>query len=250
MGVRGRLTRRTRSCSTASNAGCPARRCTSDRSPGDRAHPRDRDVVRRDRGGRGRRRPASCGRRSCRARPTCTRASAASCPRSRAARTSRSSTTSSRRRCVEAGVELCRHRRGRGGARSRARGRADRRRERGEGASRSRPAGRTSASTTTKRTCTRRCSRTRRSSRRSSRSIVSGGHTLLVAMDDARQVPRARPDGRRRRGRGVRQGRALPRARLSRRSRDRSARAPTAIRPRSRSRARCSTTATTSRSRA
>ena len=49
-------------------------------------------------------------------------------------------------------------------------------------------------------------------------------------------------DGRRRRGRGVRQGRALPRARLSRRSRDRPARARGRSRGDPRSRARCSTT--------
>ena len=60
---------------------------------GDGAHPRHRDLVRRDRGRGRRRRPdrALVGRR--RARSTSTRATAASCPRSRAAPTSSSSTT-------------------------------------------------------------------------------------------------------------------------------------------------------------
>ena len=79
--------------------------------------------------------------------------------------------------------------------------------------------------------------------------IVSGGHTLLIAMDDHGRYRVLGRDRRRRGGRGVRQGRALPRARLSRRSRDRPARRARAIPRRSRSRGRCSTTATTSRSR-
>ena len=49
--------------------------------------------------------------------------------------------------------------------------------------------------------------------------IVSGGHTMVVIVEGDAQLPAARPDGRRRRGRGVRQGRALPRPRLSRAAR-------------------------------
>ena len=69
--------------------------------------------------------------------------------------------------------------------------------------------------------------------------IVSGGHTLLVVMEDHGRYRVARPDGRRRRRRGVRQGRALPRARLPGRPGDRPARAATATRPRSASPGRC-----------
>ena len=46
--------------------------------------------------------------------------------------------------------------------------------------------------------------------------VVSGGHTFLVEMRDHLDVPVARADRRRRRGRGVRQGRAAAGARLSR----------------------------------
>ena len=63
--------------------------------------------------------------------------------------------------------------------------------------------------------------------RRSSRSptsscplvvlLVSGGHTMLVAHGGPRPLPAARPDHRRRRRRGVRQGGPLPRPRLPRR---------------------------------
>ena len=78
--------------------------------------------------------------------------------------------------------------------------------------------------------------------------IVSGGHTMVVIVEDDARVPAARPDRRRRGGRGVRQGRALPRARLSGRARPSTGSRATATRPRSRSRARCATTGSTSRS--
>ncbi len=58
--------------------------------------------------------------------------------------------------------------------------------------------------------------------------LVSGGHTLLVALDGAGQLPGARGHRRRRRGRGLRQGRPLSRARLPGRPRDRPAGAPRA----------------------
>ena len=47
--------------------------------------------------------------------------------------------------------------------------------------------------------------------------LVSGGHTMLVEMRELGSLPPARPDHRRRRRRGVRQGRPLPRPRLPRR---------------------------------
>ena len=53
--------------------------------------------------------------------------------------------------------------------------------------------------------------------------LVSGGHTLLVALDAPGQLPGARGDGRRRRGRGLRQGRPLSRPRLPGRPGDRPA---------------------------
>ena len=54
--------------------------------------------------------------------------------------------------------------------------------------------------------------------------LVSGGHTMLVEMRERRPLPPARPDDRRRRRRGVRQGRPLPRPRLPGRSGDRAGR--------------------------
>ena len=47
--------------------------------------------------------------------------------------------------------------------------------------------------------------------------LASGGHTLLLDVQDRARLPRARHDARRRRRRGVRQGRAAARPRLSRR---------------------------------
>ena len=64
----------------------------------------------------------------------------------------------------------------------------------------------------------------------------------------SRPLPAARLHGRRRRGRGVRQGRPLPRPRLSRWARHRPPRDGRRPRPRSGSHGRCSTTASTSRS--
>ena len=55
--------------------------------------------------------------------------------------------------------------------------------------------------------------------------LASGGHTLLLAVRERVGFERARLDARRRRRRGVRQGRAAARARLPRRRRDRPARA-------------------------
>ena len=51
--------------------------------------------------------------------------------------------------------------------------------------------------------------------------LVSGGHTMLIEMRGHGQLPAARPDDRRRRRRGVRQGRPLPRPRLPGRAGDR-----------------------------
>ena len=80
----------TRRCSIVSSAACPARPCSSVRRAGDACG----SSGSRRRATRPRRRSsttgATCCRRSCRARWTSTRASAASCPRSRAARTSSS----------------------------------------------------------------------------------------------------------------------------------------------------------------
>ena len=66
--------------------------------------------------------------------------------------------------------------------------------------------------------------------------LVSGGHTLLVEMEDHGRYRAARPDHRRRRRRGVRQGRPLPRPRLPGRPGDRPHRRSRATRRRSRSR--------------
>ena len=63
------------------------------------------------------------------------------------------------------------------------------------------------------------------SSRRSLCLLASGGHTLLLAVRERGSVGAPRHDARRRGGRGVRQGRAAPRSRLSGRRRDRPARA-------------------------
>ena len=49
--------------------------------------------------------------------------------------------------------------------------------------------------------------------------LVSGGHTMLVEMQRPRPVPPPRADDRRRRRRGLRQGRPLPRPRVSRAAR-------------------------------
>ena len=70
--------------------------------------------------------------------------------------------------------------------------------------------------------------------------LVSGGHTLLVAHGGPRPLPRARLDDRRRRRRGVRQGRPLPRPRLPRRAGHRPARRRGRPRGDPRSRGRCS----------
>ena len=62
--------------------------------------------------------------------------------------------------------------------------------------------------------------------------VASGGHTFLARVDDPRALQGARPDARRRRRRGVRQGRPPARPRLPRRPGDRPARArgrPTAF---------------------
>ena len=87
-------------------AGVPTTRPRSEAARSTPARrPRHRDVVRRD-GGRGRRSAApTCCRRSCRARSTCTPASAASCPRSPAGPTSSCSRRWSPEALVEAGVE-------------------------------------------------------------------------------------------------------------------------------------------------
>ncbi len=50
--------------------------------------------------------------------------------------------------------------------------------------------------------------------------VVSGGHTFLAEMTRASHLPRARRHGRRRGGRGVRQGRPPARPRVSGRPRD------------------------------
>ena len=68
--------------------------------------------------------------------------------------------------------------------------------------------------------------------------IASGGHTLLAGVERARRLRDPRPDARRRRRRGARQGGPAARPRLSGRSRDRAARRPRATRRRSSSRSR------------
>ena len=72
-------------------------------------------------------------------------------------------------------------------------------------------------------TCTRASSRSPTSSCRCVVLLVSGGHTMLVALEAHGDVPGARADGRRRGRRGVRQGGALPGARLPGRPGDRPA---------------------------
>ena len=79
--------------------------------------------------------------------------------------------------------------------------------------------------------------------------IASGGHTLLARVDDHARLRGARADARRRRRRGVRQGRPAARARLPGRPGAVAARARRATRPRSRSRPRRASRASTSRSR-
>ena len=78
--------------------------------------------------------------------------------------------------------------------------------------------------------------------------LVSGGHTMLVEMRAPGQLPPARPDDRRRRRRGVRQGRPVPRARLPGRPGRSSGSPSTATRRRSTSPGRCATTGSTSAS--
>ena len=71
--------------------------------------------------------------------------------------------------------------------------------------------------------------------------LASGGHTLLLDVHDRERLRRARHDARRRRRRGVRQGRAAARPRLPGRSGDRPARAggrPRGVRVPGRARAR------------
>ena len=75
--------------------------------------------------------------------------------------------------------------------------------------------------------------------------LVSGGHTLLVAHGGPRPLPRARLHDRRRRRRGLRQGRPLPRPRLPGRPGHRPRSPSRATRRRSASRGRCSATAPT-----
>ena len=160
-----------------------ARPSSSDRRAGDRASSGSRRRATRPRP-RSSTTAASCGRRSCRARPTCTRASAVSCPRSRAARTSSSIDDVIEQALVEAGVDARRHRRGRRGARSRARGRAARRCERGEGdRARDRPC-RTSVCNHHEAHMYAALLEDPTLEPPFVTLIVSGGHTLLVAMDD------------------------------------------------------------------
>ena len=78
------------------------------------ARPRDRVVVRRDRHRARRGRPAHPRQRRRVARSPCTRRPAGSCPRSPPAPTCAGSCRSSTRRWADAGVDVGRHRRGRG----------------------------------------------------------------------------------------------------------------------------------------
>ena len=195
-----------------------------------RPDPRHRDVVRRDRGRRRRGGHRRCCRRSSAARSTSTPASAASCPRSPAGPTSSSSRPSSPRRSSRPGSRT-----GRSTARARDRRRRRHQRPRpGRRAARRRVARprrwrwcgtcRSSPSTTSRPTSTPPSSRSPTSSCPLVVLLVSGGHTLLVPMEGHGQLPGARLDHRRRRRRGLRQGRPLPRPRLPGRSGHRPAR--------------------------
>ena len=144
---------------------------------------------------------------------------------------------------------LAEHRRGRRGARARARGRAARRRERGEGDRARDAACRTSACNHHEAHMYAALLEDPTLEPPLVTLIVSGGHTLLVAMDDhgryrvlGQTVDDAAGEAFDKVARFL--GLGYPG-----RSRDRPARARGRSRRRSRSRARCSTTATTSRSR-
>ena len=88
VGARGRPARVRRAARRRSSARVPGETVVEEATALVTLDPRHRDVVRRDRGRGGRRRPHRAARRWCRARSTCTPASAAWCPRSPAAPTS------------------------------------------------------------------------------------------------------------------------------------------------------------------
>ena len=197
--------------------------------------------MRRDRRGGGRARPPASARRWSPARSTSTPATAASCPRSPAGRTSRCSRPVVAQALVEAGVAdeeidavaatagpglvgslLVGRQRGQG-ARPRV-GRAVRR-----------------ASTTSRATSTPRSSRSPTSSCRSSCCSCRAGTRCSSTWRTTGATTLLGVDHRRRRRRGLRQGRPVPRARLPRRADHRPAGAPTATPRPSASRARCST---------
>ena len=212
-----------RAARRARSDGSRARPSTSDRSRGD-AHPRNRDVVRRDRG-RGRRRrshDALVGRREP-GRP-------ARALRRRRARDREPRARRADRRRDRGGAGRGRHRSlGRSTRSPRSTARVSRARSSSASArprrSRRDRRRRTSASTITKRTCTPRCSRIP-TLEPPLLTLDRVGRAHAARRDGGpRQVPRARPDRRRRGRRGLRQGRALPRARVSGRPAHRPARA-------------------------
>ena len=187
--------------------------------------PRARDLLRRDRGGarhRGRRDPLErrlLAGRAARAR------TAASCPRSRRAGTSSSSSPVVREALAEADATLDDVETRRCHRRARADRRAARRALRREGARLGAAACRSRRSTTCTATSPRSSSSPIRSSRRSSACSRAAATRCCSTCASAARFRRARHDARRRGRRGVRQGRAAARPRLPGRRRDRPARA-------------------------
>ena len=152
----------------------------------------DRDVVRRD-GGRDRdAATARSARRSSPRRPTCTPATAASCPRSPLARHLELIAPGHRDALDEAGVDARRRRRGSRCTRARAWSARCSSALSAAKALAWRAGSRSSPSTTSRATSRRCTSSPSRSSRRSSCLLASGGHTMLLAVRDHGRLRRAR----------------------------------------------------------
>ena len=184
------------------------------------APPRDRVVLRRD-GDRPHRGRDDDPRERRRVAGRAPRGLGRDRARGRRARAPALDRPGARRGASTAGVALVGHRRRRGHLRARARGLAARRDQLRQGARLGPRACRSSASTTSRATSTPPGSRTPRRTAQPEpvfplvALVVSGGHTFLAEMRDHLDVSPARDDRRRRRRRGVRQGRPAPRARLS-----------------------------------
>ena len=156
----------------------------------------------------------ACSRPWCRRRRSCTRASAGSSPRSPRGATSSSSRRSSETRSTAAGESLDRRRPDRRHAGPGPRRRPARRRVGGQG-DRLVPAAAAGRGRPPRRAPRLAVSRAGPVEPPFTCLLASGGHTLLLAVRRARPFRAARHDARRRRGRGVRQGRPAARSRLS-----------------------------------